>query len=126
MFGWLRKRRRAPTAPRAVDEPEAHDPGTEAEAFEEVAAPPLTDELDLHTFRPRECGDVVTEYLHAAHEAGFTRVRIIHGKGVGALRRTVHAALEQHPAVATFRLGDERSGSWGATLVELRPREGSG
>src|SRR5205823_1292127 len=43
-------------------------------------APELTDELDLHTFRPRDCADVVEEYLHAAREAGMKTVRIIHGK----------------------------------------------
>lgn len=75
--------------------------------------------LDLHTFLPRECADVVDEYVRAAHEAGLPFVRIIHGKGTGTLRRIVHAVLERHPAVKAFRLGDERSGSWGATLVEL-------
>ena len=88
---------------------------------DEVTNPPLGDELDLHTFQPRECADVVEEYLHAAREAGFRSVRIIHGKGTGTLRRIVHGVLERHPAVRAFRLADERSGSWGATLVELHP-----
>jgi len=80
----------------------------------------LTDELDLHTFLPRECADVVAEYVRAAQEAGMTHVRIVHGKGTGTLRRIVHGVLERHPAVRAFRLADERGGSWGATLVELR------
>ena len=89
---------------------------------EDVVEPPLGDEIDLHTFRPKDCGDVVEEYVRAAQEAGMTSVRIIHGKGIGNLRRTVHAVLAKHPAVASFALADERSGSWGATLVELKPR----
>ena len=88
----------------------------------ELAAPPLGDELDLHTFLPRECADVVEEYVRAAQEAGFARVRIIHGKGTGTLRRTVHGVLERHPAVRSFQLADGKSGSWGATLVELHVR----
>jgi len=76
-------------------------------------------ELDLHTFRPEECADVVTEYLRAAQEAGVTSVRIVHGKGTGTLRRIVHRVLDGHPAVRAYRLADERGGSWGATLVEL-------
>jgi hypothetical protein len=84
----------------------------------------LTDELDLHTFLPKECADVVTEYLRAAQEAGRTSVRIVHGKGTGTLRRVVHGVLAAHPAVRTYRLADERSGSWGATLVELHPASG--
>jgi DNA-nicking Smr family endonuclease len=82
---------------------------------------PLTDELDLHTFLPRECADVVAEYLRAAQEAGMAAVRIVHGKGTGTLRRVVHSVLASHPAVRAYRLADERSGSWGATLVELHP-----
>ena len=79
----------------------------------------LTDELDLHTFRPQECADVVEEYVRAAQAAGLARVRIIHGKGIGTLRRIVHGVLERHPAVARFALADAASGHWGATIVEL-------
>jgi len=86
---------------------------------EQPLAVPVTDELDLHTFQPRECGDVVAEYLRAAQEAGLTAVRIVHGKGTGTLRRIVHGVLDRHPAVRAYRLADERGGSWGATLVEL-------
>ncbi len=82
----------------------------------------LTDELDLHTFVPSECSDLVEEYVRAAQEAGLTRVRIIHGKGTGTLRRTVHAVLDRHPAVASYALADAGSGGWGATLVELEPK----
>jgi dsDNA-specific endonuclease/ATPase MutS2 len=83
----------------------------------------LGDELDLHNFLPRDCADVVAEYLHAAQAAGMTRVRLVHGKGTGTLRRIVHGVLDGHPAVACYRLADERSGAWGATLVELHPVE---
>ena len=98
-----------------------YHPRVDDDEADEVAAPPLTDELDLHTFLAKECGDVVEEYVRAAREAGFLTVRIIHGKGTGALRRTVHAVLDRHPAVARYTLADPGSGSWGATLVELKP-----
>jgi dsDNA-specific endonuclease/ATPase MutS2 len=81
----------------------------------------LTDELDLHTFLPRECADVVEEYVRAAREAGLGVVRIIHGKGTGTLRRIVHGVLERHPAVRAYRLAGADRGSWGATIVELVP-----
>lgn len=96
------------------------DPGNPGDAI----AAPLTDELDLHTFQPRDCADLVAEYLHAAQAAGLTRVRIVHGKGTGALRRIVHGVLDGHPAVRAYQLAGERRGSWGATLVELQPRPG--
>ncbi|MGH2901314.1 MAG: Smr/MutS family protein [bacterium] len=100
---------------------DADDPDAGADAADAAGEASLTDELDLHTFLPRECADVVVEYLRAAQEAGMTAVRIIHGKGTGTLRRIVHGVLEGHPAVRAYRLADERSGSWGATLVELHP-----
>lgn len=90
---------------------------------DDVTAFQLTDELDLHTFQLRECADVVEEYVRAAREAGMTTVRIIHGKGKGTIRTITHAVLDKHPAVASYALGDERSGSWGATVVTLKPRE---
>lgn len=90
----------------------------EAPADDEVLTPELTDELDLHTFLPRECADVVEEYLTAAQEAGMTTVRIIHGKGTGTLRRIVQGVLERHSAVASFEQADA---NWGATRVHLKP-----
>lgn len=82
-----------------------------------VMTPELTDELDLHTFLPRDCADVVEEYVRAAQEAGFTTVRIIHGKGTGTLRRIVQGVLDRHPAVASYAQADA---NWGATRVELK------
>jgi DNA-nicking Smr family endonuclease len=84
---------------------------------DEVATPELTDSIDLHTFQPRDCADVVEEYVRAAHEAGFTTVRIIHGKGTGTLRRIVEGVLSRHSAVASFTQADA---NWGATRVELK------
>ncbi len=83
---------------------------------------PLTDELDLHCFQPREVGSLVKEYLRAAREAGFREVRIIHGKGTGTLRETVHALLRKNEGVHSFGLGDSGSGGWGATRVLLKPK----
>jgi dsDNA-specific endonuclease/ATPase MutS2 len=50
----------------------------------------------------------------------MSEVRIIHGKGTGTLRSTVHALLRKLPQVKSFHSGDEHSGSWGATWVVLR------
>jgi len=85
---------------------------------------PIDGTLDLHTFDPREVKELVTEYLSACQERGILSVRIIHGKGTGALRRTVHAVLNQLPEVAAYHLGGEGAGEWGATIVSLRPGKG--
>lgn len=82
---------------------------------------PIDGVLDLHTFQPREIKDLVPDYLRECQRRGILRVRIIHGKGIGNLRRTVHAILGRQPEVASFHLASEHFGGWGATIVHLRP-----
>jgi dsDNA-specific endonuclease/ATPase MutS2 len=115
---WPFTRKPKPPTP---SEPEDDGTATDEEIMAELAQE-LGDELDLHHFKPKEVGDVVEEYLHAAQAKGFARVRIIHGKGVGNLRRTVESVLEKHPAVKSFQLAGS-TGGWGATAVELHPAD---
>jgi DNA-nicking Smr family endonuclease len=88
---------------------------------------PIDGTLDLHTFQPQDVKALVPDYLAECRERGILEVRIIHGKGTGALRRTVHAILSRLPEVASFGLALEDAGGWGATLVTLRaPAEDRG
>jgi DNA-nicking Smr family endonuclease len=80
---------------------------------------PIDGVLDLHTFHPRDVKELVPDYLAECRERGILEVRIIHGKGTGALRRTVHAVLSRLPEVASFGLATETAGGWGATIVSL-------
>lgn len=89
--------------------------------MEEPVEIPITDMLDLHTFHPKEVKDLLIEYLSACREKGILEVRIIHGKGTGSLRRTVHALLSKLPEVVSYHLAGEDAGGWGATLVVLKP-----
>jgi dsDNA-specific endonuclease/ATPase MutS2 len=79
----------------------------------------ITDVLDLHTFRPNETADVVREYLHQAERLGLKSLRIIHGRGIGAQRRTVRTVLERDARVHSFDDAPPEAGGWGATLVEM-------
>jgi len=81
----------------------------------------ITDILDLHSFPPKEVAAVVESYLEAANEAGFRYVRIIHGRGIGAQRRTVRTLLERHPQVLEYSDAPAEAGGWGATSVTLKP-----
>ncbi len=84
---------------------------------------PIDGTLDLHTFRPSEVRTLVPDYLAACRERGILEVRIVHGKGTGALRETVHAILARTPGIASLRLAGHDPGGWGATIVSLLPPE---
>ncbi len=76
--------------------------------------------LDLHTFSPKDVKFLVPDYLVECKKRKIYSVRIIHGKGTGALRDTVHAILKRSPLVQSFKLAEGGSGGWGATVVELK------
>ena len=76
--------------------------------------------LDLHTFSPKDIKHLVPDYLDACLKKNISEVRIIHGKGRGVLKRTVHSLLEKLPCVVSFTLATRDQGNWGATIVELR------
>jgi len=97
---------------------------TEPDPDEPVAIP-ITGELDLHTFRPNEIAALLDDYFAECRKRGIIRVRVVHGKGTGTLRETVHAHLRRSPGIAGFGLGNETSGGWGATMVTLRALDSS-
>ncbi len=78
---------------------------------------PVEDTLDLHAFAPRDVASVVAEFVVEAHARGFAEVRLIHGRGVGVQRRTVHETLARHPIVEDF--WDAPRSHLGATIASL-------
>ena len=66
-----------------------------------------------------EARDLLEKYLDDAFLAGLAQVRIIHGKGTGALRRAVEELLVSHPLVASHRAGEGHEGGAGATVAML-------
>lgn len=81
---------------------------------------PIDGVLDLHAFRAEEVKNLVPEYLEECRRRGIHQVRIIHGKGTGALRRTVQSLLQKNPHVLSFKTADLGGGGWGATEVILK------
>ena len=81
---------------------------------------PIEDAIDLHAFLPRDVLAVVDDYLHAAWEAGFEVVRLIHGRGKGVQRAAIQRLLRSHEAVASF--WDAPEAHLGATVVRLKQR----
>lgn len=101
------------------------DAAVSAQEPDEPVAIPITGELDLHTFRPAEVSSLLDSYFAECRRRGILSVRVVHGKGTGALRATVQARLRRCPGVASFRQADDSGGGWGATLVTLRPLNSS-
>jgi hypothetical protein len=107
--------------PAEVLEPGSVGPG-DGVALEAVALP-LTDVLDLHSFRPEETSRVVSEYLDEARRAGVGEVRIVHGRGRGVQRAIIRRLLAAAPGVAGFADAPPTRGGWGATIVRFHRAE---
>ncbi len=92
--------------------PAPKDPREEAQ--ERVSA-----EVDLRGLTGEECRERLELYLDRALLAGYPRIRIIHGKGGGVLRRIVREMLRGHDRVRSFRDGEPFEGDWGVTIALL-------
>jgi len=77
-------------------------------------------ELMLIGRRTDEASDLLEKYLDDAFMAGLPSVRLIHGKGTGALRKTVRDLLATHPLVDSYRDGEAGEGGTGATVATLK------
>ncbi|HTU62893.1 MAG TPA: Smr/MutS family protein, partial [Polyangiales bacterium] len=81
---------------------------------------PLDGVLDLHSFAARDVKSLLPAWIDACQAQGLRELRIVHGKGTGSLRRSVHAILARRTDVLSYRLAPAERGGWGATLVTLR------
>ncbi|HHM23519.1 MAG TPA: endonuclease MutS2 [Bacteroidetes bacterium] len=80
----------------------------------------LRTEIDLRGLTMDEARPVLEKYLDQAYLAGLDQVRIIHGKGTGALRKKVQEYLRSHPKVAEFHFAPWNEGDTGVTIVKFR------
>jgi DNA-nicking Smr family endonuclease len=86
---------------------------------------PITGELDLHAFAPRDIPSLVGDYVAACQERNIRALRLVHGKGTGAQRAVVRRVLRSLPAVVSFGDAPAERGGFGATVVTLRACAGS-
>jgi DNA mismatch repair protein MutS2 len=80
----------------------------------------ISSEINVIGRTADEAKDAVEKFLDRAFLAGLPRIRIIHGTGMGVLRRTLRPWLERHPQVASVTEPSQNEGGAGATVVELR------
>lgn len=81
---------------------------------------PLPLECNVIGKRVDEALSIVEKYIDNAILKGVHEVRIVHGKGSGALRMAIHDYFKTHQGVASFRLGQYGEGEWGVTIAELK------
>ena len=79
----------------------------------------MIDEVHLRHLTVDEALLKLDQYLNDAFMAGLYRIRVVHGKGVGTLRRVVREQLAKHPLVKSYRPGGYGEGGAGVTIVEL-------
>jgi DNA mismatch repair protein MutS2 len=82
--------------------------------------PEVGGELNVIGQTTNEATGAVDKFLDAAYLSNFDRVRIVHGIGMGALKRAISALLADHPHVAKFYPAAATEGGNGATVVELK------
>ena len=81
---------------------------------------PVASEVDLRGMDCVEAVCVLERYMDEAMRGNASTVRIIHGKGTGALRNAVQQALRKNKFVKSFRLGVYGEGEDGVTIAEFR------
>jgi dsDNA-specific endonuclease/ATPase MutS2 len=81
----------------------------------------IEDSFDLHSFRPEDVANALTDYLKEAQRLGFREVRIIHGKGMGVRRAEVRKRLAAESRVLDFFDAPPDRGGLGATVVVVGP-----
>lgn len=79
-------------------------------------------ELDVRGHRVEEIGSIIEHYIQDAYLVGLPWVRIIHGKGTGALRQASHELLRDNPVVARHEQAGDKEGGDGATVAYLSER----
>jgi DNA mismatch repair protein MutS2 len=79
-------------------------------------------QIDLRGQRRDEATAELDRYLDDVYLAGLKSVRVVHGKGTGAVRQAVHELLTSHPLVRSYRTAGREAGGDGATEVELVTR----
>lgn len=80
----------------------------------------VSPQLDLRGERYENALAELDKYLDAALLANYPQVTIVHGKGTGAIRKGVTAALKKHPSIKEFHYAPPNQGGNGATIVEFK------
>ncbi len=81
--------------------------------------PEVATQLDMRGWRVEQALEELDSYLNDAVMSGMSSVRIVHGKGTGALRAAVREQLAHHPLVKSYTSAPPQEGGDGVTIVRL-------
>jgi DNA mismatch repair protein MutS2 len=104
----------------SVAEPASPRAGARGITLPESASPGI--EISLRGLRADDAANLLEKYLDRAYLAGLPYVRVVHGKGTGALRKLTRDLLREHPLVAEMRAAAEHEGGDGVTIVKFVSR----
>ena len=93
---------------------------TKASTYRVTVSRDFTDEIHLRGMTGDEAWNAVDKYFDEAQMAGFHTVRLVHGKGTGALKNALWGYLKTDRRVKSFRIGQFGEGDGGVTVVELK------
>jgi DNA mismatch repair protein MutS2 len=77
-------------------------------------------ELDVRGYRARDAVDAVDRYIDQTALDDLNEIRILHGKGTGALSSAIQEFLQHHPLVKSSYFAEQRDGGTGVTIVEMK------
>lgn len=99
---------------------ESHNVSTSVLDIQYSKSDSIRDELNIHGERVKEALEKLDKYLDDAYIADHPKVRILHGKGTGALRKAVHDELRTHPHVKKYEYAALSEGGEGVTVVTFK------
>ena len=105
---------------RLITENEKKKENAKSNSYRATVSRDFKPEIDLRGKTGEEAWNAVDKYFDEAQIAGFHSIRLIHGKGTGALKKYLWVELKRDPRVSTFRIGQFGEGDGGVTIVELK------
>ena len=105
---------------RLITDSEKKKDSSKSNSYRATVSRDFKPEIDLRGKTGEEAWNAIDKYFDEAQIAGFHSLRLIHGKGTGALKKYLWVELKRDPRVRSFRIGQFGEGDGGVTVVELK------